>query len=160
ADAVRAVAGTEEVFDHAAVAAVDALHADGEVRHDLALAADDVLAEVLVADVGIARLGEAAEDGRLRVAAEIGLRGRIGHGAGGAVIEDARLALVRERADDEVHRDLFVVAAVRAEDLRLVQAARVPGEAEARRVVFLQIDLRHAGGVDDLLAVPAHAGVD
>ena len=36
---------------------------------------------------------------------------------------------------------------------------RIPGEAEARRVVVAHIDLRHAGRVDDLLAIPADAEV-
>ena len=155
ADAVRAVVGAEEVFDDASVVAIDALHADREVRHHLALGAEDELVEVLIADVRIGRLGEAAEDRRRR--AEVRFRGGIGRDARRTVVDDARLPLVREGADDEVHRDLFVELSVRSVDLHLMDAARIPDEAEARREVLLHVDLRDARGVDDLLAVPAHA---
>jgi len=83
ADAVRAVVGAEEVFDDPAVVAVDALHADGDVRPQLVVVADDVLGQVLVLDVRIGRLGEAAEDGGRR--AEIGFGRGIGSGAGRTV---------------------------------------------------------------------------
>src|SRR2546430_2705998 len=55
--------------------------------------------------------------------------------------------------------DLVIEAPVGTEEFSSVRARRIPHEAEARRVILLQIDLRHAGGTDDLLPIPANACV-
>src|SRR5205823_14089994 len=62
ADAVRAVVGAQEVLHHAAITAIDAFDADGEIRSDLALPTNQVFVDVLILDVRIGRLGEAAEN--------------------------------------------------------------------------------------------------
>ena len=124
----------------------------------LALVAADHLGDVLAAEVGVGGLGEAAEDRRL--GAEVGLGRRVGDGGGRVVVDDPGLALEGERADHQVHRQLLVVAPEGAEDLGVAVRLRVPDEAEPGRVVLVEVDLLGAGGVDDLLAVPAQAEVD
>ena len=158
ADAVGAVVLAEEVLDHLAVVAVDPLHPQRDVRQHLALVAEDRLGEVLVVEVGVGRLGGAAEDGG--GAPEVGLGVGVGGGRAGAVVEDARLPLEGERADHQVHGDLFVVAPPGAVDLGPPRGAGVPDEAEARRDVLGEVDLLRPLGVEDLLAVPAHAEVE
>src|ERR1700732_370954 len=80
---------------------------------------------------------------------------RSGRRARGAEVEAARLPLEGEGADDEVHRDLFVVTPVGGEDLGAAVLGGVPDDAHAGREVLLEIDRDVALGIDDLLAVPA-----
>jgi len=82
---------------------------------------------------------------------------RVGDVAHGIVIDDARLTLIGEGPNDEIHRDLLVEASVRREHLGLVVLRGIPDDADPRSPVALEVDLLDLIRIDDLLIVPANA---
>src|SRR6185436_9259742 len=145
--------------------AIDEAGADGEVRHDLAFHAEESFAQVLPLDARVRQAVEAAEDlaaALLRGPVVAGdLRGfDVGNERDWVEVVDRGLAFRAVRADDQVHRDLLVEVAERAENLGLAVLRRVPAEADARGPAPGEVDLLRAVARVHLLVVIAQAEAD
>ena len=84
----------------------------------------------------------------------------VGNERHGVEVVDRGLAFRAVRADHEVHRDLLVEVAERAEDLGPAVLRRIPAEADARGPAPGEVDLLRAVARVHLLVVVAQAEAD